>query len=144
MAGEILTGNDIIDQLQAVQKTADREFSDPDSKIETITEIVRAMGAGAILDHGFFASTSVAYGLHPDMDPNNRIWYKDGITFTARLEEFRYAYRPALPLDSLMLTFVDPQIFEAIGDDQMAEDLSKLTIEVPVLAVDSCLLMDAA
>jgi hypothetical protein len=62
--------------------------------------------------------------------------------FIASLGLFGYMIDQDLPVDSLTLQFVAPEVFGVPPEE--VPKFKSLTFQVPVLAIDSCILAEAA
>lgn len=135
------TGNEIIDDLQGLQILADH-ISVIDQKIAHVKGVMNFLAAKTLLGRQFMISTAQVLGKDPDAGPDDRIVYNDGLLFIAELDSFGYILDHGIPIDSLSLNFLHPEV---IGIDDRTERLIRgFTLQVPVLAIESCVSAEAA
>jgi len=134
------SGTDTIDQLKAVQHLADRNFSDIDKKLKYVQRATAAIGLRALLEHQFMIEADAAFGAHLDASPKTLMRFNQGLMFIGMLELPRYLYDEDVPLDSLTLDFVHPEVFGVSQDDAPA--FHRLRLSVPVLAINTCISTD--
>lgn len=135
------TGNGIIDELQGLQIVADT-IDVIDRKIAHVRGAMGLLAAKTLLGRQFMISTAQVLGKDPDAEPDDRILYNDGLLFIAELDSFGYLVDHGIPIDSLALNFLHPEVF---GIDDRTEQLIRgFTFQVPVLAIESCISAEAA
>ncbi len=135
------TGNEIIDGLQGLQIVADH-IDVIDKKIAHVKGAMGLLAARTLLGRQFMISTAQVLGKDPDAQPDDRILYSNGLLFIAELDSFGYLLDHGIPIDSLSLNFLHPEV---IGIDDRTERLIRgFTFQVPVLAIESCISAEAA
>lgn len=139
------TGHDMVDTLRGVQLMVDRLDTFPD-KVGYIRRILGYVSVREIFGSKLLVATSMAMAKGPDTPPDERILFGDGLLFTATADSVAYLYDPDIPIDALSLEFEDPEIMEAalLADPDEAAALTKLRLQVPVMAIDSVMELDAA
>lgn len=136
-----LTGLEIIESLQGLQKVADT-IHDPNTKIDRVRLGIGVLAAGTLLKHQFIVSSAQVIGREPDAPPSDIIMFSSGMFFIARLDSYGYLLDEDIPVDCLSLNFVEPEIIGA--DVRDARAMKPLTLQVPVLAIDSFRSAEAA
>ncbi len=81
-------------------------------------------------------SAAQAFAKHPDYEPDDRILFDTELFFIGQLNQFGYIYDPDIPVDSLALNFIKPEVIGLSADESPA--FKKLTLQVPVLSITSC------
>lgn len=134
------TGTLIIDALQGLQLKADQatEFN---RKVAVVKEGLGLVAARQLIGREFWVSSVQAFGKRPD-DEGYREYFKNEIFFMGRLASYTYLADPDVPVDSLAVNFIDPTVMGAEPDSY--ERIRQMTLQVPVLAIDSCHSAEAA
>lgn len=141
MSHEFNSGHGIIDSLQDLQIIADR-INDPETKIGHVRQIMGILAARELIGEQFMVSSAMALAQRPDDDPSQRILFNRGMLFVARLESYNYLLDYGIPIDSLTLTFQEPEVIDVLPEDSPA--FKTLTLQVPVRAIDSFISTKAA
>ena len=144
MAGELIlppTGNDLIDSLRGLQLVAD-QIDDPDRKIAHIKTAIGVIAAGQLIGKQMMVEAATIFARDPDHDPNERILFREGMLFIASLSVFSYMLDQDIPVDSLTLQFVSPDVLGVMPEE--APNFKALTFQVPILSIDSCMLAEVA
>ena len=137
-----MTGHEVIDSLQDLQVVANRIVT-PDTKISHVREVMGVLATHSLLGHQFMISSGWVLGRHPDAAPDKRLVFSNGIFFVGELDTYGYVIDEDIPLDSLMLGFTHPEVI-GVEPGEETEAFRNLTLEVPVLSIDSCMLAEAA
>lgn len=144
MAGEFIlptSGNEVIDNLRGLQLIAD-QIDDPDRKIAHVKTAIGILAAGQLIGKQMLVEAATIFAQDPDRDPNERILFGQGMLFIARLSVFSYMMDHDIPVDSMTLQFVSPEVFGVMPEE--APSFKALTFQVPILSIDSCILAEAA
>jgi hypothetical protein len=136
------TGNDLVDSLRDLQVFLD-SIDDIDKKIVTLKQGIHIIKAADLLGGQFMVSTMQTFGHNLDESPDNYTLFESGLTFCADLDAFGYLKDDGIPVDTLTLDFTNPDVFEAISDEQAHKRFRALKLQVPVLAIDTCMSMAA-
>lgn len=128
-----LTGLEIVDSLQGLQKIADT-IPDVNIKLSRIRWGIGVLAAGSLLEHHYLVSSAQVIGREPDASPSDIIMFDRGMLFIAQLDSFGYLLDDDIPVDCLSLNFVEPEIFGADARD--AKVMKPLIFQVPVRAID--------
>lgn len=143
MSGELIlppSGNDMVDSLRSLQIVADT-IDTPNDKIAHVRRAIRALAAGSLLGKQMMVDGVTVYAANPDAQPDERVIYRN-MLFIGRLNVFSYLLDDDIPVDSLTLNFDTPAVVGASQDD--SSYFERLTMQVPVLAIDSCVLAEVA
>ncbi len=143
MAGEILlppTGNEIVDVLRGAQLVADT-IDDPDIKIAHIKKTVGFLAAGQLLGRQMLVDAATIFAHSPFEMAGDQYLFQ-GLLFVAKLQVYGYMLDEEIPVDSLTLNFNEPEVFGVAPEDSPSFKL--LNFQVPVLAIDRCVLTEAA
>ena len=143
MAGELLlppSGNEIVDVLRGAQLVADT-IDDPDAKIAHIKKTVGFLAANQLLGKQMLVDAATIYAQSPYETARDQFRFQ-GLLFVAKLEVFGYMLDDDIPVDSLTLNFDEPEVFGVSPEDSPSFKI--LTFQVPVLAIDRCVLTEAA
>jgi hypothetical protein len=136
---EILTGNEIIDSLQNLQRHVDKLHTSAE-KIECFKMARQPLGTHRLIGSSLMISTALAFGRGLDMPPDRLLKFGEGLMLTAKVERLDYVADPLLPLDSLILMVEEPSVF--VEDPLETEAFSKLSLRIPILAIDTCVSLD--
>lgn len=129
------TGHEIIDALQGLQRVADN-IDHVDKKIDHIRTAIANMAARTLLGRQFMVSSFQLLGKDPDNAPDERKLFDRNIVFVAELNSYGYLLDDDIPIDCLSLNFLHPEV---IGlDDIDDRKMRTFTLQVPVLAIESC------
>jgi len=130
------TGHEIIDALQGLQKVADNIDRDK-QKIDHIRKGITLLAARTLLGKQFMVSTIQVLGKDPDMAQYDRVLFDRNMIFVAELDSFGYLLDNGVPVDSLALNFLHPDVIGLDeGDEQV---IREFTFQVPILAIESCI-----
>lgn len=132
------TGLAIVDNLRELQVFADQCFDDPAERKLYINEAARSSYADDICSlRGQQLSVHAGQLLltPPDSSPN-RCGVVKGAPFVGTLRGFGHFSVPALSLDSLCLSFDDPQ-FEHKNPEEVAY-FRQFFVRAPIRAIVSC------
>ena len=129
------TGHEIIDALQGLQKVADN-IDREEQKIAHIRRAIGLLSARTLLGGQFMVSALQVLAKDPDTAPDDRVLFDQNMVFIAELDSYGYLLDNGVPVDSLALNFLHPEI---IGLDEIDErKMRDFTLQVPVLAIESC------
>jgi hypothetical protein len=126
------TGTPSIDLLQQAQLIADT-MPTTKFKIEKMTETVGFVGK-TLLTRQLFCSARNFFGF--TANEKELLCFEDEMMFMAQLDNFGYLADPSVPIDSLVLAFEKPEFLGI--EPEHAPALRRLSLRVPVLAVDTC------
>lgn len=133
------TGYDFFDSLKGLQKIAN-EIIDPEHKIERVRKTLGIVMARQQIEKQFMVSSQRLFIKYPDESPDSRKLCNRELMFIGKLDAFAYMLDKDVPIDSLVLNFINSEV---IGVDEKASKvLRTLTLQVPILALESC--MEAA
>ena len=128
-------GIEILDSLKGLQLIADR-LDDPTVKSRRLKQGLQELSAGGLLEHQYLVSSAQVIGREPGAAPSEVVLFDLGLFFIATLDAFGYIRDYTIPIDCLSLNIVEPEV---IGADERDAPLFRLmTLQVPVLAIDSC------
>ena len=134
--GLIPTGHEIIDALQGLQIMADN-IEPVEQKIDHIRSAIAHLAARTLLGKQFMVSTLQVLGKDPDTEPDDRVFFNQNMIFIAELDSYGYLLDNGVPVDSLALNFLHPEV---IGLDEVDEQkIRDFTFQVPILAIESCI-----
>jgi len=129
------TGHEIIDALQGLQKVADN-IDREDQRIAHVRRAIGFLSARTLLGGQFMVSALQVLAKDPDTAPDDRVLFDQNMVFIAELDSYGYLLDNGVPVDSLALNFLHPEI---IGLDEIDErKMRDFTFQVPVLAIESC------
>lgn len=139
------TGHEAIDTLRGVQVMVDHLDTFP-KKLEYIKRSLGLVSIQRVFGSRLLVATSMAMAKGPDTPPDVRLVFEDGLMFTAMADSIAYLFDPDIPIDALSLEFDNPEIMETalFGEAEEAAELAKLRLQVPVMAIDSVMELDAA
>jgi hypothetical protein len=127
----------LVESMQGLQRIADEKIDDPDQKIHYIRAGVRILGAGEFIDTKVMVTAATVMAKTNMATESERLLFSSGLMFIGNLSLYGYLFDPDLPIDSLALNFTEPDVI-GIGPEEVPT-FQKMTFQVPVLAIDSCL-----
>jgi len=131
------SGTEIVDELKALQYLTDKRSLTPSQKFDRIRKGAATLALHELLARQFFVNADTVLGQHPDASPNTLQVFRHGMVFVGVLDASRYMYDEDVPLDSLMLDFVEPDILEIETED--IPHFKEMRLMIPVLAITTCL-----
>ena len=139
----ILTGNEVVDSLQVLQATSDALVRDEFLKRMHVGKMVELQpGADRLIGQRFLVGSNLLLAQRPGGDPKKRLLFEHGLLFEGILDSYEYILDNGIPLDSLMLDFVEPAVVGVAPEEETFFKVLKL--QVPVLAISSCIDLAAA
>ena len=129
------TGDLTIDKLQQSQIMADL-LPRPELKIAQITDTIHFIGA-VLLGNQLMISAHNFFIKEPDAPPQDRIFMPNEMLFVAELNSYNYMIDPDIPIDSLILDFENPEVFNV--DPADATRIRQTSFQVPILAIETCM-----
>lgn len=148
------TGNPIVDSLQGLQTEVCNRKS-LEAKYGYLREALVDIPAASLLERNFTIGSGLVFGIDPRKAKEDRVLF-NGMRFQGWLSRMTYMYDPEVPVDALMFNFLNPKIISTttVGDTlpnlaQAESDIVRvesfdtarlrcLTLQVPVLAIESC------
>ncbi len=143
MSGEFIlpsSGNDVVDSLRDLQIVADT-MDEPDDKIAHIRLAIGLLAADALIGKQTMIDAAMVYAANPDAQPDELIIFRN-MLFIGRLNVFSYLLDDDIPVDSLTLKFEKPAVVGASPDDSL--QFERFSMQVPILAIDSCVMAEVA
>ena len=139
-----LTERDIIRGFRVVQEDANR-VENSREKASRAMNTITALELDTLLGHQFMINSALALARPPEESEDSRILFPTGLLFIAKLCEFAQCRYEDVPVDAIVAKFVKPELvtFEPINVLK-ATQIGQLELEVPLLAIDSCVYADAA
>jgi hypothetical protein len=135
------TGHQLVDAIIGLQIIADNS-DDPDAKLRYLRTGLATVNARQLITRQFLVSSFQAFVQGPDMSPDTRSFYDSGLFFIGKLDLYRYLLDEEVPVDSLLLDFVQPEVIGAAKSD--LAQIKQWRIQVPILAIESCIDAEAA
>lgn len=129
------TGHELFDSLKGLQKIAN-EIIDPDQKIDRVRKTLGFVMAGQQIDKQFMVISQRLFIKTPDDAPDSLRLYNREFMFIGQLNTISYMFDEHVPVDSLILNFVDSDVIGA--DKKVSKVLRTMTLQVPILALESC------
>lgn len=129
------TGYDFFDSLKGLQKIAS-EIIDPDHKIERVRKTLGIVMASKQIEKQFMVISQRLFIKNPDESPDSLKLYDREFMFIGQLDTFSYMFDEDVPVDSLVLNFINNDVIGA--DEKVSKVLRTMTLQVPILALESC------
>jgi hypothetical protein len=144
MSGELLlppTGNEIVDSLRGLQMVAD-SIDDRDAKVAHVKKTLQFIDAWQLLGKQMMVSSLMTFGKNPDQGDDIRTFFKDEMLFLGQLNTMTYMLDDNIPVDSLALAFDLPEVIGVAPEE--CERFRVLRLQVPILAIETCVLAEVA
>ena len=129
------TGYDFFDSLKGLQKIAS-EIIDPDHKIERVRKTLGIVMASKQIEKQFMVISQRLFIKNPDESQDSLKLYNREFMFIGQLDTFSYMFDEDVPVDSLVLNFINNDVIGA--DENVSKVLRTMTLQVPILALESC------
>jgi hypothetical protein len=126
--GESLTGNDIIDQVQGLQRLV-APLRDPDAKVTRARSVLRLLPTHTLGEDDFEISALTAYAGSADLPPHN--WdVLNGVQLVGRASLVTYLYDEEAPVDSLAIRVTEPLMIGLNPVEDLGHPISNLYLPV--------------